>query len=456
MKSVDPSAGELVSEYSPHGRAQAEQILAATHGAFAGWRETPIAERATHMRALADVLDRRRDEYGALMTLEMGKVTREARGEVEKCAWVCRYYADHAAQFLADRPVSAGMAQSFITFQPIGTVLAIMPWNFPFWQVLRFAAPTLMAGNTALLKHAPNVCGCALAIEDAFAEAGFPADVFRAALVPVEDVPSLIADDRVRAVTLTGSTRAGSAVAAEAGRHLKKAVLELGGSDPYIILDDADIAAAASTCATSRLINAGQSCVAAKRFIVVDGVYDAFVEALTAEMASKTFGDPTDPETDLGPLARHDLRDALHAQVIGSVEQGARCVLGGEVPSGPGAFYPPTILVDVTPETPAYSEELFGPVASVIRVADAAEAVRVANDSPYGLGGAVFTQDTDRGIAIARDAIDTGACFVNDFVRSDPRLPFGGVKNSGYGRELSEFGIHEFVNIKTVGVGSPS
>lgn len=456
MKSIDPSTGLVIGEYPSHGRAQADAIVAATHEAFLGWRRVSMNERAARMHALADVLDARRDEYAALMTREMGKVTREARAEVEKCAWVCRYYADHAGRFLADRAVATDMSRSFVSFQPIGTVLAIMPWNFPFWQVLRFAAPTLMAGNTAVLKHAPNVCGCALAIENAFVEAGFPPDVMRAALAPVEDVAPLIADERVRAVTLTGSTRAGRAVAAEAGRHLKKTVLELGGSDPYVILADADLGAAAATCATSRLINAGQSCVAAKRFIVVEAVHDAFVEALSAEMAAITFGDPSDPQTGIGPLARHDLRDALHEQVRTSVEQGARCVLGGEVPAGPGAFYPPTLLTDVEEGTPAYSEELFGPVASVIRVADAAEAVRVANDSPYGLGGAVFTQDTARGVSIARDEIDTGACFVNDFVRSDPRLPFGGVKNSGYGRELSEFGIHEFVNIKTVCVREPS
>ncbi|MCP5051825.1 MAG: NAD-dependent succinate-semialdehyde dehydrogenase, partial [bacterium] len=339
---------------------------------------------------------------------------------------------------------------SFVSFQPLGVVLAVMPWNFPFWQVFRFAAPALMAGNTGVLKHASNVPGCGLAIEDIFVKAGFPKDVFRTLLVGSTRVSHVIENPLVTAVTLTGSTPAGRSVGRKAGEMLKKSVLELGGSDAYVVLEDADLEAAAETCVVSRLINAGQSCIAAKRFVVVESVKQRFEELMITKMKARKMGDPMDESVDIGPQARRDLRDGLHQQVVESIEQGARCVLGGEVPDGNGAFYPPTVLTDVKKGMPAYEEELFGPVAAIIPVADEAEAVRVANDSVFGLGAAVFTRDIEKGKRLAEKEIQAGCCFVNDFVRSDPRLPFGGIKESGYGRELSHFGIKEFVNIKTV------
>jgi succinate-semialdehyde dehydrogenase/glutarate-semialdehyde dehydrogenase len=404
------------------------------------------------MRGAARILRDRAREFGELMTVEMGKPIAGGVSEAEKCAWVCDYYAEHAEAFLANQEVEADAGRSFVTFRPIGVVLAVMPWNFPFWQVFRFAAPNLMAGNAGILKHASNVPGCALAIEAVFREAGFPEGLFGSLLIPGGRVAGVIEHPLVRAVTLTGSTPAGKAVAAKAGEALKKTVLELGGSDPYVILEDADLDSAAETCATARLINSGQSCIAAKRFIVVEAVREAFEERFLQAMKAAKMGDPMEQDTLVGPQARDDLRDELHHQVVRSIEAGARCILGGQIPSGPGAFYPPTVLTDVGPGMPAYHEELFGPVASVIPVRDEAEALQVANDTSFGLGAAVFTRDVDKGTRIAAEELEAGACFVNAFVRSDPRLPFGGVKESGYGRELSPFGILEFVNIKTVWV----
>ena len=450
MNSINPATGEKIASYDPISDQQAEEIIQAVHDRFESWRKTSFETRAQAMRRCAELLRERKSKLGLLMTEEMGKVVSEAKGEVEKCAWVCEYYADNAESFLADESIETEMSRSFVSYQPIGVVLAIMPWNFPLWQVFRFVAPALMAGNVGILKHASNVCGCALAIEEVIADAGFPENCFRTLLLPSRQVERVIQNPLVRAVTLTGSVPAGASVASAAGKELKKTVLELGGSDPYLILEDADLKLAAQKCTQSRLLNAGQSCIAAKRFIVVEKVYDAFVEAFVEEMKSKKMGDPKADGIDMGPQASADLRDELHQQVQDSIAKGAVCKLGGEIPDGPGAFYPATVLIDVTPGMPAYDEELFGPVASVIKVADTAEAVKVANDSEFGLGGAVFTRDVEKGLKLAAKEIDTGFCAVNDFVKSDPRLPFGGVKKSGYGRELSYLGIREFVNIKTV------
>lgn len=452
MKSVNPFTGEVIKEYNAMSDAQASEVVEAAHYAFLGWCRTGFPERRRLMERAAGVLERHKEKYATLITEEMGKLFREAVSEVEKCQWVCEYYADQAEAFLADEKVATEASESFITCQPIGAVLAVMPWNFPFWQVFRFAAPGLMAGNAGLLKHASNTTGCALAIEEVFREAGFPQDIFRTLVIGSDQVAGVIEHEHVRAVTLTGSAKAGKAVAARAGACLKKSVLELGGSDAYVILEDADIKEAAKKCVESRLINAGQSCIAAKRFIAVETIYDDFLEAVTHAMASKKMGDPMRDETDIGPQARMDLRDELHGQVTASVERGAVCRLGGVLPEGRGAFYPPTILTDLTPGMPAYEEELFGPVASVIRVKDEEEAIQVANATSYGLGGAIFTRDRERGTRIARERMESGACFVNDYVKSDPRLPFGGIKESGYGRELGCAGIREFVNIKAVSV----
>ncbi len=452
MEAINPVDGSLIRRYEEATPQEVQGSVRMAHRAFQDWRRTPFPHRAELMRKAAGILRSRAREFGKLMTLEMGKPISGAVSEAEKCAWVCEYYADHGETILANRAAKTDASRSFVTFRPLGVVLAVMPWNFPFWQVFRFAAPNLMAGNAGLLKHASNVPGCALAIQEIFREAGFPEGLFRTLMIPGSRVDAVIENPLVRAVTLTGSTPAGRAVAAKAGQVLKKTVLELGGSDPYVILEDADLDAAASTCATARLINSGQSCIAAKRFIVVNSVRAAFEEKFRAAMAAAKVGDPMKEDTLVGPQARTDLRDELHEQVTRSIRAGARCTLGGEIPSGPGAYYPPTVLTNVKPGMPAYEEELFGPVAAIIPVKDEAEAIRVANDTVFGLGAAVFTRDVERGTRIAAEELEAGACFVNAFVRSDPRLPFGGVKESGYGRELSPFGMLEFVNIKTVWV----
>jgi succinate-semialdehyde dehydrogenase / glutarate-semialdehyde dehydrogenase len=384
------------------------------------------------------------------MAIEMGKPLAQGRAEAEKCAWVCRYYADNGASFLGHEAVATEATKSFVSFQPIGVVLAVMPWNFPLWQVFRFAAPALMAGNAGLLKHSSNVSGSALSIEEILHGAGIPRDLFRTLLLPAARVSALIESPEIKAVTLTGSTPAGQSVAAKAGQMLKKTVLELGGSDPYVVLEDADLDAAAEASVASRLINSGQSCIAAKRFIVVASVHDQFAELYVDKMKKKHLGDPLEAGVDVGPQARRDLRDDLHSQVHRSIDQGARKLLGCQVPEGPGAFYPPSVLAGVTPGMPAFDEELFGPVAALISADDERHAIALANQSSFGLGAAVFTRDVERGERIAAEEIEAGSCFVNTFVRSDPRLPFGGIKESGYGRELSAFGIREFVNIKTV------
>ena len=423
-----------------------------THSVWQNWRKTSFEQRAARMLEAANTLRRKKEQYGKLITEEMGKPLAEAIAEVEKCAWVCDYYAQYAEQFLKDEPVQTDASHSFVSYRPLGVVLAVMPWNFPFWQVFRFAAPALMAGNAGLLKHASNVPRCAQAIQDLFEESGFPKGIFTNVYTPGSEVEKIIAHPLVKAVTLTGSGPAGSAVAAAAGRYIKKSVLELGGSDAYLILEDADVAEAAKICATSRLINSGQSCIGAKRFIPLPAVYDDFVEAFKAEMAAAKTGNPMAEGTRVGPLARHDLRDELHQQVLKSIAMGATCVLGGQLPPSEGAFYPPTVLTGVLPGMPAWEEELFGPVAAVIRAKDENDAIRIANSSSFGLGAAVFTSDSDRGMRMAREELEAGACFVNGFVKSDPRLPFGGIKLSGYGRELSLHGIREFVNVKSVWV----
>ena len=447
---VNPATGETVATYDEMTPGDAAAAVAAAHQAFLDWRRVGFDQRSCLMRQAGEQLRTRQEDLALLMAREMGKPVKEGRAEVAKCAMVCDYYADRAPGFLADEAIETEATRSYVAFRPLGVVLAVMPWNFPLWQVFRFAAPALMAGNAGVLKHASNVPGTALAIEEIFREAGFPPDLFRTLLVGSAQVEAVIANPLVKAVTLTGSTPAGQAVAATAGRMLKKTVLELGGSDPYVILEDADLEQAAESCATSRLINAGQSCIAAKRFIVVEAVRERFEKLLGQRLAARIMGDPLDEGSDMGPLAREDLRDQLHLQVRRSLELGAVCLMGGEIPQRPGAWYPATLLSGVNKGMPAYEEELFGPVAAVIGVADEEGAIRVANDSIFGLGAAVFTGDSARGDRIAAEELDAGCCFVNEFVRSDPRLPFGGINESGYGRELSSFGIREFVNIKTV------
>jgi succinate-semialdehyde dehydrogenase/glutarate-semialdehyde dehydrogenase len=450
LQSINPATDELVREYPEASEKDVAMALAEASCAAAGWKRTSFADRAPKMRRAADLLDERKEDLARLMAIEMGKPLAGGRSEAEKCAWVCRYYADNAERFLAPEPAETDASRSFVAFLPIGPVLAVMPWNFPFWQVFRFAAPALMAGNAGLLKHAANVTGCALAIEQIFRDAGFPPPLFRALLVSSKRVAGIIAAPEVKAVTLTGSTPAGRAVASKAGQMLKKTVLELGGSDPYIVLEDADLEGASETCVASRLINSGQSCIAAKRFIVVGPVRTRFEELFVEKMRARRMGDPLQPGIDVGPQARRDLRDDLHRQVEQSVKAGAKLLLGGQVPPGRGAFYPPTVLTDVRRGMPAYDEETFGPVAAIIPAKNEEDAIRLANDSPFGLGAAVFARDVKRGERLAVEELEAGSCFVNASVKSDPRLPFGGIKESGYGRELAVFGIREFVNIKTV------
>lgn len=452
IRTINPATGEPVAEYSAHGPEEIDRALDGAAGCAEAWAATPIGDRADVLRQAGGVLRARAQEFAQLMAAEMGKPVREGRAEVEKSAWVCEHYAEQAQSLLEPQEVLSGASRSFVAFEPIGPVLAVMPWNFPFWQVFRFAAPNLVAGNVALLKHASNVPGCALAIAEVFVEAGLPPAAFHTLLVGSGAVAGMIEDPRVSAVTLTGSTPAGRAVAAKAGECLKKTVLELGGSDAYVVLADADLELAVDACVEGRLLNAGQSCIAAKRYVVAEEVRSEFEERIVGAFRTKKVGDPLDEATDIGPMARADLRDELHGQVLASVEKGARCLLGGESPNGPGAFYPPTVLTDVGPGMPAYGEELFGPVAAIASVAGEEEAIRLANDSSFGLGAAVFTSDIERGTEIATKRLHAGSCFVNGFVRSDPRLPFGGIKESGYGRELGSFGFYEFVNIKTVWV----
>ncbi len=450
LRSINPTSGKTLKRYSVPGPSRVDQMIRATFRAQKTWKGWPPGDRASLLDQAARILKERSRDLGKLMALEMGKPMTQGIAEAEKCASACLYYSANAERFLAPEPVETDASQSMVVQEPLGIVLGVMPWNFPFWQVFRFAVPTLAAGNGVLLKHASCVPGCATAIEKIFLEAGFPAGLFRTLLVPSGQVPAILSHPLVSAVSLTGSTGAGKDIARRAGALLKKAVLELGGSDAYLVLEDADLEMAAETCVKSRLINNGESCIAAKRFIVVEDVFDEFLEKFVSRMASRKMGDPLDPSTEVGPLARADLRKSLHLQVRKSIRLGARCVLGGSIPEGPGAFYPPTVLTRVKKGMPAFDEELFGPVAALIRARDEKQAIAMANDSSFGLGAAVFTRDLERGLRIARTELEAGNCFVNGLVKSDPRLPFGGVKQSGYGRELGSYGIREFVNIKTV------
>ena len=455
FESRNPATGELLASFEALGDAEIEARLARAAARFRTWKATSFEARAALLSRVADRLERDADTFARLMTLEMGKPIGAARDEALKSARGCRYYAEHAAAFLADEPATDEPLDCSVRYQPIGPVLAIMPWNFPFWQVFRFAAPALMAGNVGLLKHAPNVPQCALAIESLFREAGCPEDVFQTLLMDVDQVPALVADRRLAAVTLTGSERAGRDVASRAGQALKKSVLELGGSDPFIVMPSADLGEAAATAVRSRTINNGQSCIAAKRFILHASIADAFLRDFVPAMASLRIGDPMDPAIELGPLARADLLEKLEAQVAAAITAGARVLTGGSRVQGPGYYYQPTVLTDIPRDSPAYTDELFGPVASVFRVKTLDDAIALANDTRFGLGASIWTRDRSDEARFV-DAIEAGQVFVNALVASDPRLPFGGVKNSGYGRELGIHGIREFVNIKTICVNRPT
>lgn len=450
ISSINPVNGQEIQKYITLNEEEVAEKIGQTHSAWLDWKKTTHIQRRKLMNRLAEILRERKDELAILMANEMGKPVKQGVAEAEKCALCCEYYAVHGESFLEDQIISTEASKSYVSFQPIGVVLAVMPWNFPLFQVFRFLAPTLIAGNCGVLKHASNVPGCALVIEEMIIQAGFPAHVFQTLLVGSAIVDKIIENPRIMAVTLTGSTNAGISVASKAGAMLKKVVLELGGSDAYVVLADADLEKAAETCVTSRLTNSGQSCIAAKRFVVEESVIAEFTQLFLDKMKKKILGNPLEMNTDIGPMARTDLRDELHEQVVKSIEKGAVCILGGEIPEGNNAYYPATILTNVLPGMTGYDEELFGPVASIISAKDENDAIRIANDSIFGLGSAIFTKDIAKGERIASTELESGSSFVNDRVQSDPRLPFGGVKTSGYGRELGGFGILEFVNIKTV------
>lgn len=449
IATINPQNNEIIRQFEPHSSAQVAQGIEQAHLAWLAWKNLPLAQRAVYVHRLSDVLLERKQELAELAALEMGKVLRESIGEIEKCALTCRFYAEKAEQMLMPQPVATEATRCYVAFEPLGIVSAIMPWNFPYWQVFRFAAPALVAGNVAILKHAPNVPQCALAIASVFEQAGFPEGVFTNFFIPNERAHEVITHQLVRAITFTGSSRAGSSVASLAGKYLKKTVLELGGSDAFVVLADADVQAVAQQALKARFTNGGQSCISAKRFIVEKPIAEAFTEALRKKIVALKIGDPTDPKTDYGPMAREDLAQTLLEQVQKSVAAGARVLVGGSRPDRVGAWFEPTLLANVKRGMPAYDEEMFGAVASIIVVENTQEAIAVANDTPYGLGASVWTANPEKGEQVAAQ-IQAGCTFVNDIVRSDPRVPFGGVKQSGYGRELSHWGMHEFVNVKTV------
>jgi succinate-semialdehyde dehydrogenase/glutarate-semialdehyde dehydrogenase len=449
LASINPTTGETLKEFPAFNDNEIEKRLKRAERAFAQYRRHPLADRGQLLMAVASLLEQDKDSLARMMTLEMGKLVRAAEDEIAKCARVCRFYAENGERFLEDEAAQTGAARSYVHYEALGPVLAIMPWNFPFWQVFRFAAPALMAGNVALLKHAANVPQCALAIEEVFCRAGFDEGIFQVLLIEAEQVEKVIVDPRVKAVTLTGSEKAGSAVASTAGRHIKKSVLELGGSDPFIVMPSADFESALTTAIKARTINSGQSCIAAKRFLVANNVYDEFLQRFVEGMRTLKIGDPFDETTEIGPLATEQILQGVHEQVQKSVAAGAKLLTGGNRIHGPGFFYEPTVLVDVPVDSPAYSEEIFGPVAPLFRVRDAADAVAIANATSFGLGASAWTNERAEQELFASE-LETGMVFVNAMVASDPRLPFGGVKRSGFGRELGAAGIREFVNTKTI------
>lgn len=452
LQSINPATNELEQEYKEHQWDEVNAALCQAVKAQKEWSAATVESRAVILLKAASLLRQRKEELAMLITCEMGKLIIEARAEIEKCAWVCDYYASEGIRFLSRQNIKTESSESYVIHRPLGIVLAIMPWNFPFWQLFRCAAPSLMAGNGVILKHASNVSGCALAIEQIISDSGVPTGLFKTLLLSGKKASNLISDKRINAISITGSTTTGKIVAMQSAQYLKKCVLELGGSDPYLILADADLDTAVEACVKGRLINAGQSCIAAKRFIIVDQIYNEFEERFVERMRQMQEGDPMDPKCHLGPLARNNIREELHRQVTISTTRGARLLQGGVLQRKTGAFYPATVLANVRPGMPAYDEEFFGPVASLIHAADEAEAVKIANDTAFGLGSAIFSKDIEKARHLAEKSLDAGCCFINDYVKSDPRLPFGGIKESGMGRELSLYGIMEFVNIKTISI----
>ena len=453
LKSINPSTGQVIETYKEFSNDEIQKILEDTHLTQMNWKQTGLEFRLDCLNEMVGVLEDGNREFSLLMAHEMGKPISQAQGEIEKCIWLCEYYRENSSQFLSDKKIKNNTHNCVVTIQPLGLILGIMPWNFPFWQVFRFAIPTLIAGNGAILKHASNVQGCGFAIENCFKKAGFPDNLFRNISLSGTNTESVIKNPRISAVTITGSTPAGRSVAKTAGENLKKTVLELGGSDPYLILEDANITKAVDACINGRILNTGQSCISAKRIIVTKSVYPSVLKKIEQKLSEKIMGDPLD-EVDIGPMVSLNARNEVHDQVLRSIESGAVLVLGGSIPEIKGAFYPITLLADVKPGMVAFDEEIFGPVFSLIMAEDEDHAINLANNTPFGLGAAIFTENIEKGKDIAKNQIEAGVCFVNDFVKSDPRLPFGGVKESGYGRELSIHGMMEFVNVKTIAIAN--